>query len=33
MERLWLGVIRNCMDGNEKENGVIDNVKDVRVIY
>ena len=29
MERLCVGVICNCMDGNEEENGVIDNVEGV----
>ena len=35
MERLWVGVICNCitMYGNEEENGVIDNVEGVRVLY
>ena len=33
MEKLWLGVIRNCMYGNEEENGVFDDVEGVRVIY
>ena len=28
MERLWVGVICNCMYGNEKENRVIDNVEE-----
>ena len=27
MERLWVGVICNCVYGNEEENGVIDNVE------
>ena len=27
------GVICNCMYDNEEENGVIDNVKGVRVLY
>ena len=26
MERLWFGVICNCMSYNEEENGVIDNL-------
>ena len=29
MERLCVGVICNCMHGNEEENGVIDNVEGV----
>ena len=33
MEGLWFGVICNCMYGNEEENGVIDNVEGVRVLY
>ena len=33
MERLWVGVICNCMYGNEEYNGVIDNVEGVRVLY
>ena len=33
MERLWVGVICNCMYDNEEENGVIDNVECVKVIY
>ena len=32
MERLWVGVICNYMY-DEEENGVIDNVEGVRVIY
>ena len=32
MERLGVGVICNCMYDNEEENGVIDNVEDVRVL-
>ena len=27
MERLWVGVICNCMYDNEEGNGVIDNVE------
>ena len=27
MERLWVGVICNCMYDNEEENGVINNVE------
>ena len=27
MERLWVGVVCNCMYDNEEENGVIDNVE------
>ena len=27
------GVMWNCMYGNEEENGVIDNVEGVRVLY
>ena len=30
MERLWVGLICNCMYDNEK---VIDNVEGVRVLY
>ena len=33
MERLWHGVICNCVYGNEEENGVIDNVERVGVLY
>ena len=33
MERLWVRVICNYMYDNEKENGVIDNVDGVRVLY
>ena len=33
MESLWVGVICNCVYGNEEENGVIDNVERVRVLY
>ena len=33
MERLWVGVICNAVNGNEEENGVIDNVEGVRVLY
>ena len=33
MESLWVGVICNCMYDNEEENGVIDNVEGVRVLY
>ena len=33
MERLWVGVICNCMYDNEEENGVIDNVEGVRDLY
>ena len=29
MERLWVGVICNCMYDNEEENGVIDIVEGV----
>ena len=32
MERLWVGVICNYMY-DEEENGAIDNVEGVRVIY
>ena len=28
-----VGVISNCMYGNEEENGVIDNVEGARVLY
>ena len=27
MERLWIGVISNCMYGYKEENGVFDNVE------
>ena len=27
MERMWVGVMWNCVYGNEEENGVIDNVE------
>ena len=33
MERLWVGVICNCMYDKKVENGVIDNVEGVRVLY
>ena len=33
MERLWVGVIRNSMYDNEEENGMIDSVQGVRVLY
>ena len=33
MERLWVGVICNCMYDNEEDNGVIDNVEGVRLLY
>ena len=33
MERLWVGVIYKGVYGNEEENGVIDNVEGVRVLY
>ena len=33
MERMWAGVMCNCVFGNEEENGVIDNVEGVRVLY
>ena len=35
MERPGVGVICNCMYGNEEENGVIDNVyvEGVRLLY
>ena len=33
MERLWVGVIFNCMHDNEEENGVIDNVEGMIVLY
>ena len=32
MERLWVGVICNCMYDNEEDNGVIDNVEGVSSI-
>ena len=32
-DRQWVGVICNCVYGNEEENGVIDNVEGVRVLY
>ena len=33
MERLWVRVICNCMYGHEEDNGMIDNVEGVRVLY
>ena len=33
LRTLLLGVICNCMYGNEEYNGVIDNVEGVTVIY
>ena len=33
MERLRVGVIWKCVYGNEEENGVVDNVEGVRVLY
>ena len=33
MERMWVGVMCNCVYGSEEENGVIDNVEGVRVLY
>ena len=33
MEIMWVGVICNCVYGNEEENEVIDNVEGVRVLY
>ena len=33
MERMWVGVMCNYVYGNEEENGVIDNVEGVRVLY
>ena len=33
MERMWVGVMWNCVYGKEEENGVIDNVEGVRVLY
>ena len=33
MEIMWVGVMWNCVYGNEEENGVIDNVEGVRVLY
>ena len=33
MERMWVGVMWNCVYGNEEENGVIDNVEGVSVLY
>ena len=33
MERMWVGVMCNCVYGNEEENGVIDNVEGVKVLY
>ena len=33
MERMWVGVMWNCVYRNEEENGVIDNVEGVRVLY
>ena len=32
MERMWVGVMCNCVYGNEEENGVIDNVEGVTYI-
>ena len=32
-QRMWVGVICNCMYDNEEENGMIDNVEGVRVQY
>ena len=33
MERMWVGVMWNCVYGNEEENGVIENVEGVKVLY
>ena len=33
MERMRVGEMCNCVYGNEEENGVIDNVEGVRVLY
>ena len=33
MEGMWVGVMCNCVYGNEEENGVIDNVEGGRPIY
>ena len=33
MERLWVGVMSNCMYDTEEENGVIDIVEGVIVLY
>ena len=33
MERMWVGVICNCVYGNEEENGVIDNVESSLLTY
>ena len=33
MMRLCVSVICNCMYGNEEENGVLNNVEGVRVLY
>ena len=33
MERMWVGVMWNCVYGNGEENGVIENVEGVRVLY
>ena len=33
MERLCVSVICNCMYGHEEENGVLNNVEGVRVLY
>ena len=33
MERMWVGVMWNCVYGNEEDNGVIYNVEGVKVLY
>ena len=33
MERMWVGVMGNCVYGNEEENGVMENVEGVKVLY
>ena len=33
MERMWVGVMWNCVYGNEEDNGVIENVEGVKVLY
>ena len=33
MERMWVGVMWNCVYGNEEEHEVIDNVEGMRVLY
>ena len=33
MESMWVGVMCNCVYGNEKENGLLDNVEGAEVLY